>query len=100
MKAKINGIEVEGTPQEIHELMVEMGPVKLTLDTPKGSLSDQTGVFVKITTTTTNTNNTAKKCSYPCYCTGECIVDSAAKALINGAMKAGNEESLMSKYLK
>lgn len=28
MKAKINGIEVEGTPQEIHELMVAMGPVK------------------------------------------------------------------------
>ena len=29
MKAKIDGIEVEGTPQEIHELMIKMGPVKL-----------------------------------------------------------------------
>lgn len=28
MKATINGIEVEGTPREIHELMVELGPVK------------------------------------------------------------------------
>ncbi|WP_214630002.1 hypothetical protein [Paenibacillus agaridevorans] len=82
MKATINGIEVEGTPREIHELMVEMGPVKfkpVQTPLPVGikQLAGQHPQSMVIKDLFVGWPTIAKqsKCpsNGPCYCTGACM---------------------------
>lgn len=81
MKATINGIVVEGTPQEIHELMVQMGPVKFKpfpQDTSGGGSTIRKALEVwtsgGVPTIAKQFENHSKCPAIgPCYCTGACL---------------------------
>ena len=75
MKAKINGIEVEGTPREIHELMVEMGPVKIKVENqePKKFVSWDPDWFKPGARIPVKTIKIKCPSNGPCYCAGACM---------------------------
>lgn len=111
MKAKINGIEVEGTPQEIMEYERLSKPIK----TPNQKISPQEFVpfdpnWMERPATiikTTATANTKGRCpnNGPCFCTGACKNNGiegrynyAFEQLTNGYKQAIEQESAVHKY--